>query len=159
MHDRLVTNGPDLVKVRFRLEPDNEGYPPFESEGVWAEPIGADTYRLDNAPWFALNVAAGDTFRATTDEDGVLWAGERLEWSGNCTIRVVPLRCDQQAVLDELVPLGVEGEGAGDAAKIVALTVRPGADLRRIKDRLKEGEANGSWAFEEGCVSDEWRSL
>jgi len=57
------------------------------------------------------DVAADDHFRAEPDADGLLWAGERLHWSGNCTIRVIPfaegpLAGSQQAVLDLLLPMG-----------------------------------------------------
>lgn len=68
-------------------------------------------FRIDNAPWFIRDVAADDHFRAEPDADGLLWAGERLHWSGNCTIRVIPfaegpLAGSQQAVLDLLLPMG-----------------------------------------------------
>ena len=154
---------PGHVKVRFRLEPDNHGWPPAESEGLWAVPLGGGVFRIDNTPWFARNVAADDLFRAEPDADDLLWAGERLRWSGNCTIRVIPfqdgpLAGSQQAVLDLFVPMGAVGEGYGSALNIVGLTVPPDADLRTIKRALQQGEANGSWAYEEGCVSSEWIS-
>jgi hypothetical protein len=149
------------VKVRFRLEHDEDGWPPADSEGLWAAPVGGGVYRIDNTPWFALNVATDDLFRAEADADGILWAGERLRWSGHCTIRVVPFRAgplagSHQAVLDLFAPMGVEGEGFGSQLNIVALTVPPDADLAGIKRALEQGAANGSWEFEEGCISSEW---
>jgi Domain of unknown function (DUF4265) len=152
-----------LVKVRFRLERDEGGWPPTESEGLWSVPLGGDAYRIDNTPWFARNVASHDVFLAEPDADGCLWAGERLRWSGNCTIRVVPFRTgplagSQQAVLDLFMPMGVSGEGFGSQLNIVALTVPPDADLPGIKRTLEQGEADGSWSYEEGCISSEWAS-
>ena len=44
------------------------------------------------------------------------------------------------------------------AGIIVALTIPPSADLPGIKRTLKRGEANGSWAFEEGRISSAWAS-
>lgn len=152
-----------FVKVRFRIERDADGFPPADSEGLWAVPVGNGSYRIDNTPWFARNVAAEDIFLAHPDEDGRLWAGERLRWSGNCTIRVIPfaegpLAGSQQAVLDMFVPMGAEGEGYGSGLNIVALTIPPNANLSAIKQTLRQGEANGSWAYEEGCISSEWAS-
>lgn len=152
-----------FVKVRFRLEQDEDGYPPAESEGLWAVPLGDDAYRVDNTPWFAQDVAADDVFLAEPDSEGRLWAIERLRWSGNCTIRVIPLpdgplAGSQQAVLDVFVRLGAEGEGYGSGLNIVALTVPPDADLAAVKRTLQQGEADGSWAYEEGCISGEWSS-
>jgi Domain of unknown function (DUF4265) len=154
---------PGFARVRFRLEQDEDGWPPAESEGLWAVPLGGNAYRIDNTPWFARNVAADDVFLAEPDADGRLWAGERLRWSGNCTIRVIPLRDgplagSQQAVLDVFVPLGASGEGYGPGLSIVALTIPPDADLAGIKRILRQGEADGSWAYEEGCISGEWAS-
>lgn len=151
------------VKVRFRFERDEGGWPPAESEGLWAVPLGGDAYRIDNTPWFARNVASHDVFFAEPDADGCLWASKRLRWSGNCTIRVVPFRegplaGSQQAVLDLFVPMGVSGEGFGSQLNIVALTVPPDADLAGVKQTLVQGEADGSWSYEEGCVSSEWAS-
>ena len=84
-----------------------------------------------------------------------------MRWSGNCTIRVIPLRGgplagSQQAVLDVFIPMGAAGEGYGPGLNVVALTVPPGADLAGIKRTLQQGEADGSWAYEEGCISSEW---
>lgn len=131
---------------------------------MWASVVSADLYRLDNAPWFATGVAEGDTVRAETRADGQ-WPifVEVVEWSGNCTIRVIPskdgeLEGDQGRVLDLFTPLGVTGEGAG-TYPIVALTVPPHLDLERIKALLREGEQRGWWDYEEGSVGGRWVDL
>lgn len=153
----------DRVKVRFELPQDEDGWPPLRSEGLWAAPLAEREHvRLDNVPWFALNVADGDVFRVSADDDGVMWAVERVSWSGNCTIRVIPfkdgpLAGDRQRVLDAFIPLGVSGEGIAEPG-MVALSVPPDADLAAVKRALKDGEADGSWEYEEGCVGDEWRA-
>ena len=155
--------GPDLVRVRFKLAIDEDGWPPVASEGLWAEPLGDGTYRIDNTPWFSRNLAADDVIRAVADDDGVLWATEKVEWSGRLTIRVIPfpegpLRGDMQAVLDAFEPLGVTGEGI-DQYRIIALDVPPDVDLRAVRDLLVAGAADGRWDYEEGCVSDVWLAL
>lgn len=150
------------VKIRFRLEVDDDGWPPVGSEGLWGEPVGQDSYRIDNTPWFVRNLASGDVVRALAGDDGVLWATGRLEWSGHCTIRVIPigtgpLRGDRQAVLDAFAPFGVTGEGI-EQYGMVALDVPPDADAQRVRSLLIEGESDGRWHFEEGCVGDAWLS-
>lgn len=121
-------------------------------------------YRLDNTPWFALGVAADDVVAASADEEGVLWFTDRIEWSGRLTIRVIllsegPLAGDLQAVLDSFAPLGVSGEGALPTYAIVALDIPPDVDKATVKARLRAGETDGSWAYEEGCVDDAWLAL
>lgn len=69
-----------------------------------------------------------------------------------------PLAGSQQAVLDLLIPMGAAGEAFGPGLNIVALTIPPEADLAAIKRRLEQGEADGSWAYEESCIGDEWAS-
>jgi hypothetical protein len=159
----MADEQPEFVKVWFRLDRDEDGYPPAGSEGLWAIPLGGDMYRIDNTPWFAYDVAAHDVFQAELDEEGRLWASRRLRPSGNCTIRVIPFRDgpvagSQLAVLDAFVPLGAVGEGYGPGLNIVALTISPNADLTEIKRTLQQGEADGSWAYEEGSITSGWTS-
>ncbi|MEU4690008.1 DUF4265 domain-containing protein [Actinoplanes sp. NPDC023714] len=155
-------NGPDrrLVKVVFVLDQDADGWPPVGREGLWAAPVTADTVRLENTPWFVRNAASGDLFRVRRDEDGQWTAGERLEWSGHCTIRIIPfaegaLGGSRQRVLDLFTPLGVEGEGLQQFG-LVALDVPPGADLAAVKRLLRDGSRDGWWDYEEGCVGEAW---
>lgn len=153
-----------LVKVRFAIEQDEDGWPPVGSEGIWAEDLGERRYRLDNTPWFVRGVASDDVVEAIADPDGVLWFADRIEWSGRLTIRVIPFRDGPlggslQAVLDTFEALGVSGEGALPAYAIVALDVPTDADFAAVKERLRQGEDDGSWTYEEGCVDDRWLAL
>jgi hypothetical protein len=154
---------PGRVRVRFDLPGDGSGWPPASSEGLWAAPLPEpDHVQLDNVPWFARGVADGDVFRVSKDENGVLWAVEKVSWSGNCTIRVIPFRDgpltgDMKRVLEAFEPFSVSGDGIAQY-RIVALSIPPEADLVAVKRVLKEGERNGSWAFEEGCIGEAWQS-
>jgi hypothetical protein len=154
----------DLVRVRFHLDRDADGWPPADSEGLWARPSGAGTYVLENCPWFVRGVAAGDEVAAVADGDGVLWATERVRWGGRQTIRVIPFRDgplegDLQRVLDEVAECGATGEGLGERIPIVALDLGPETDLATLKAVLRHGDEWGWWEFEEGCVTDEWLDL
>jgi Domain of unknown function (DUF4265) len=141
----------ERMKVRFRLQRDLDGWPPVESEGVWAKPCGGAEYELDNVPWFARGFAFGDRVHVEPDQDGVLWVTERLAWSGRYTVRVIPLGDDAsepqlQEIIDAFVPLGADCEGALPSFKIVALDIPPDARLAEIKSVLRRGEADGRWA-------------
>jgi hypothetical protein len=154
----------DQVRVRFRLEREDDGWPPVESEGVWAIPCGADEYRLDNVPWFARGVAYGDLVRAVADEHDVLWVESTLRWSGRYTIRVIPLgdgpaQAECEGIIGTFLPLGVECENGLPSFKIVALDIPPTAHLPEIKRLLNDGEADGRWGYEEGCIDSRWKSL
>lgn len=150
--------------MRFRLQRDDNGWPPVESEGVWAKPCGGTEYELDNVPWFARSVAFGDRVRAEPDDDGVLWVEERLLWSGRYTVRVIPqgdepAREQLQRIIEAFSALGAACEGGLPAFQIVALDIPPTARLAEIKSLLVEGEAQGRWGFEEGCIDLRWTTL
>src|SRR4051794_5497288 len=153
----------DRVRVRFRLQRGSDGWPPVESEGVWARHCGGREYELDNVPWFAQGVAFGDRVLAEADDDGVLWVQERLSWSGRYTIRVIPLGDEAaseqlRSIVDLFAPLGAECEGALPVFKLVALDIPPTARLAEIKSLLAAGEADGRWGYEEGRIDPRWRA-
>jgi hypothetical protein len=158
-----VPNPSEFVKVRFNLPPDVDGWPPVRSEGLWALPLGGDTYRLDNTPWFARGLAADDVVEALAGSDGILWAIRRVEWGGRQTVRVIPQRIgplsgDPQAVLNAFAPLGARGEGVQQYG-MVALDIPPDVALTEVKSLLVAGERDGRWDYEEALVSQDWLDL
>lgn len=105
-------------------------------------------------------IASGDLIRVSCAEDGQLRAGERLRSSGHCTIRVIPFQAgpltgSRQRVLDAFAPLGVTGEGI-EQFGIVALDIAPDADIAAVQRLLCDGERDGWWDYEEGCIGDAW---
>jgi hypothetical protein len=152
----------ERVRVLFRLDRDEDGWPPIGTERLWAAPLAGDVARVDNVPFFVRNLAWGDHVR-TKVHNGAIWAVERLKWSGRCTIRVIPhvkgpLAGSRQAVLDAFEPLGVGGEGV-ESYGIVALDVPADADLAPVVRLLRQGLDDGWWDYEEGCVGEKWLAI
>ncbi|MYV96822.1 DUF4265 domain-containing protein [Streptomyces sp. SID3343] len=151
------------VKVWFALDRDEDGWPPVGVESLWAVDVGEGLVRIDNVPFFVRDLALGDIVRTRVDsEDGRLHFRERLRWSGNCTVRVIPfrdgaLRGDMQAVLDLFGPLGVSGEGV-ERFGLVALGVPANADFGPVRELLARGAIEEWWDFEESCVGDAWEA-
>ncbi|MFI8280045.1 DUF4265 domain-containing protein [Streptomyces sp. NPDC085929] len=158
-----MTNSSDAhVKVHFRMDIDEDGWPPASVESLWAVDLGDSTVRLDNTPWFVRGVASGDIINVEFDGDGVLWAGETVRPSQNCTIRLIVLKDDgsaaaRQSVLEVFHRLGTTGEGI-EQFRMVALDLPPEADLPRIRTLLEHGEAKEWWHWEEGCVTAAWEA-
>jgi len=80
----------DRIKVWFRFV-SREGWLPYDKEALWADRLGEDTARLVNVPFLQDGVAEGEVVRFITDPEGMHWAVERVEASGNCTVRVIPI--------------------------------------------------------------------
>ena len=77
--DHPDVDGRQRLKVVFKLEVDDEGWPPAGSERLWAVRVGEDTARLENIPFFVRGYASGDVVRFNIDEDGVCWVQETVE--------------------------------------------------------------------------------
>ncbi|MEU2021316.1 DUF4265 domain-containing protein [Streptomyces sp. NPDC016469] len=152
----------DRIKVWYRFVP-REGWLPHDTEGLWATRLSGDTARVENVPFLQDGVAEGEVVRFVTDADGLHWAKERVEASGNCTVRVLPvpsgpLGSSARAVRERLSPFGLGGEVFSKDFPLVAVTVPADADLGGIKALLIRGQMDGWWHFEAGCVTDAWRN-
>jgi hypothetical protein len=99
------------VKIHFRLEQDEDGYPEVAVESVWAEQgTKPGEYILDNIPFFARDATIGDVV-STREEDGALWFDGLTQSSSNSLVRVVFFDRDcRQKVAKELTDLGCEAE-------------------------------------------------
>jgi len=158
MHDPTAesTMMPDAdihhVKIKFDLEQDEDGYPPYAAENVWAieRPGG---YELDNIPWYAKGVSCGDLVEASPDEDGRLSFDRVLRRSGNSTLRVwlsaaeVGECSKVRAVIEQA---GATSELNG--ARFLSVDV-PAASLSAVWAYLEAGETRGTWEFEVGHLA------
>jgi len=149
--------------VRFRLVRDEDGRAPVDgrpspvdSEGLWASPMGEGSYRIENTPWFVQDLATHDVVEAV-EYEGIRWVMRKAEWSGHLTVQVA--HSDPVAVLAAFADLEVRGESAAPAYPITALDIPPDADFRAVIGRLRAGKSDGTWDYQEACVSTAWRGL
>jgi hypothetical protein len=85
------------VKIWFRFVP-REDWLPYDTEGLWAVPVSADTARVANVPFLQDGVAQGDIVRFTTDDNGVRWAvggSSRRATARSVSCRSLTARWDQ----------------------------------------------------------------
>jgi hypothetical protein len=108
-----MTETTDKVKLLLRLTPDEDGYPPFSIEGVWASRNPDGTYEIENIPFYSYDVAVGDVVRAE-EVDGELFFVERVKDSGNSVIRMLIYdRGELDKIRAELRSFGCDSEGDG----------------------------------------------
>lgn len=150
----------DLIKVWFKFVP-REGWLPYNSEGLWATQLSEDTARVENVAFLQDGIAQGDVVRFEADRDGVCWATGRVQASGHCVIRVVPvpsgpLGPSASAVHAAFARFSLGAEVFSAELPFVAFDVPADADFAEIKQVLASGEAEGWWHFEVGCGTDRW---
>jgi hypothetical protein len=138
------------VKVQFRLDPANEQG--METESVWAEPLGADRFRILNSPFYIFGISAEDVvaaeeiagrleFREVTSRGG--HSTYRVFLQGGRTIRDADFQCSWGPIS----ALGGTFENAND--HFVAVDIPSGLNVAEIFKLLEKGEQSGLWAFEE----------
>src|SRR5262249_5727770 len=127
----MADGNSELAKVAFRVvQGDN-----VDVETPWARRVGANTYVLDNLPWYAYGISLGDTFEALPAEDGLPEFTRVVEKSGNRTIRIILKPSAKESVasrsvLDQLVAMGCEYEGMNGS--YVAVNIPPTVALSDV---------------------------
>lgn len=79
----------DRARVKFPLQQDDQGYPPFDSEMMWVIPLNDGGFQVDNIPFFVQMLSYGDVVGATPDISGELVYEKVLRRSGHSTVRLL----------------------------------------------------------------------
>ena len=139
------------VKIAFRLERDEDGYPPADWETMWAAPVGGDLFRLDSIPFFAGLVSCDDLVRASPRE-GMLLFDAVVEIGGHSTIRVIAFRDEMvPALRAELARLGCSTE-LSHVPNLFAVDVPPDVAYEGVIERLAGHAAEGAIDYEQSCI-------
>jgi hypothetical protein len=149
-HDRRERST-NHVKVFFRLERDEDGYPPADVESLWAieRALG---YEIDNVPFFVKGIGLGDVVRAD-ERDGALWFHSLLTESGHGTIRVIMLAKDLErraALKGELRECGCAIEQS-HLESLFAVDIAPGSNIQSALTLLRARSDEEVIEYEEGC--------
>lgn len=138
----------NLVKILFH--PNDDHY--TTTETLWAEPLGNDTYRLRNTPFYFYGASSDDIVRAAPGTDGLLEFREVVERGGSSSYRILVREGVEQARFDGFwQPLGEAGCSVERAAgRFYAVDVPSGTSVDQVIALLAKGEENGVWAWEEG---------
>lgn len=139
------------VKVLFRLEKDDDGYPPADVEGIWAEEMDSGVFVIDNIPFYSHEVSLGDVIEVETVADEYFYSGTRQK-SGNSLVRVIVFDGrDSSDLRCELKKLGCATEQS-DLKSLVAVNIPPTVDMNKVRAILDEGCGNGWWDYEEAII-------
>jgi hypothetical protein len=140
MHDR--------VKINFHLEQNEDGYPPYEWEGVWSEKQEKGSYRIDNIPFYIKDLSVDDVVLATESENGLIYV-ETLKKSNNATIRIICYSDEaKRELLNKLSSLICDYE-VGVPLDLVAVNIPPSANIDVLLEYLDEQSSAGMMDYEE----------
>jgi hypothetical protein len=141
---------PELEKVHFRLERDEDGFPPADVESLWARRIDSTHYRLDNVPFFARGVACEDVVEVR-DVDGTLWFLRVTEEGGHGTIRVFIYDEPRlERIKDSVRGFGCDVEQS-HIPGYFSVDVAPNSKKQELLAFLRKEEEAEAIGYEEGC--------
>lgn len=146
-----VLRGVVHVKVAYKLEVDEDGFPPISIELLNASPVSDDLFRIENAPFFAPEVSFGDVVRArTTEVAGQYEFVELAEASAYTSLSIVLFDESLDTFLMDLFRgrRCVIEYGEFGPYRVLAVAVPREADYPTVRAQLKllEGESRISFA-------------
>lgn len=139
------------IKILFKLETDEHGYPPDDYESLWAKVITDKSYQIDNIPFFVKGLSEGDLIEVEECEDEFIFS-EVINKSKITTLRVICFdESDIQSVREKLSDFGCDTEFMEDYG-LVAVSVPSDVDYEPISKYLLECENDGSLEYEESAL-------
>ena len=132
----------DRLKLTFPLEQDEDGYPPFASEGVWAEDLGDGRFRIDSVPFYVHDLSAEDIVEAMPSPEGGLVYVRTIQPCSNSTLRIILYQeSAREQLLNGLRDLGCDYE-IGVPTTLIAVNVPETVDATQVLALLsKESDA------------------
>lgn len=135
-------------KVVFKLQQDEDGFPPVNYESVWALPVKDDTLLIDNIPFFAREATLGDLVQVT-QLNGELRYVSTLKKSGNSLIRIVYYPgTNPEEIRQALQLLGCSSE-LDEGHTLIAVNVPSESNLPAVQNFLRSGYEQDRWGYEE----------
>jgi hypothetical protein len=139
-------------KMRFSLEQDEDGYPPYATEGIWVLPLESGRYRIENIPFYARGISCEDIVEGEFDETEALTFVSLASASGRSTFRVIVHDPKEiEAVRGEIKRLGADTEVHLDQ-QMIAVDVPADVAVKPLLNYLVDSRASGVSDFEEGAL-------
>lgn len=139
-------------KILFRLEADDDGYPPVSVESLWVRPMESGNVVLDNIPFFAKGIAPGDELAIATNDEGDTWFQALVKPSGVSVFRIhAANNLELENIREDLLSRGIPSEVNGKLL-LIAIEIPACADIRPVLDYLVNGQESNRFDFEEGVL-------
>jgi hypothetical protein len=146
-HDKWA----DLPEIYFRLEKDEDNYPPRAWEALRAEQLAdPNLYRIKSVPFYAKQVAYDDEVQTTTSPEGFFPVFEQVtKRSGFSTVRLwLHENEDRSAIVNFFAARGCLLEFELNN-RLVALAI-PERGFESLSEYICEQKDLGRWDAEDG---------
>lgn len=156
----MQDNGKKMAKIGFKLERDQDNYPPADWEWLWASRVSAYTFKIDNIPFFAKLISYGDVVEVEQTNTGLVF-NALIQPSGHSTVRVIVHRRGRndeqlQAAVEE-VKVAMRDMGCNVEKShilgLIAVDVPPEVNYHSIAEFLSQKEREGLLGYEEACLA------
>lgn len=143
------------IKVRFQLEILEDGFPPIGVETLNALLIDDDTVKLDNTPFFAESVAAGDVLKVSkTNSEHIVQFESVLSHGGNKSIAIIFI---DDACKEDIYQYFKTNScyceyGEFRDFNMLAVSIGSEMDYGKIASYLDEKERLGELSYAELCI-------
>jgi Domain of unknown function (DUF4265) len=142
---------PNYKRIFVPMEQDENGYPPYTVETLWAFKTG-DLHTIDNIPIFAKGISLGDIVDTEIGTDGELVFDRVVTPSQNSVFRVsVADESDRESARRAFGDLGCASEGS-HIARLFAFIIPGDKPIEPVIELIDHGLASGRWDIEEGVL-------
>ena len=122
-------------KIRVLLEPNDWGY---ETEGLQAEKVSEEKYRVRSSPWFAFDISNEDIV-TTYIKEGIVYFSKVIIRGGHSTYRIILKNKNEfERFWKPIQKAGCFYEFA--EGSLYSIDVMPKADIDEVYSLLEEGE-------------------
>lgn len=138
-------------KVIFRLDQDEDGYPPAAFEGLWATVLPNGNFKIDSIPFYVLGISGDDEIEVDSVNDE-LWFRSLVGPSKNSTFRLLFSNKDTHVkVREELNKLGCKSE-YNQKIGLVAVEIPENTAIKPFLNYILDGQKRGEFDFEEAAL-------
>ena len=145
-----------LVKVVFEL--DSRDWHGHGGELLWAAPVSAEHFQIENSPFFVTGIGYLDVVKAQPTEDSTIHRFEEIVTRGGHSTYM--LLMEEKSPKFDIYWNFLEARGCSYESmhiklsmgerRLLSVDVPPSTNLLEAYDILKQGEADGAWMFQEG---------
>jgi hypothetical protein len=139
------------VKVYFELEPDENGYPPAETEFLWCIPTEHGTYVVDNIPFFVRDISLEDEVSAR--KVGKLFHFlDIVKKSRNSTVHVLMKKIEKTPYIRERLESSGCSTELMDELSLIAVSMPSDSNIAEALAFLDDEAEKSNIGIEESSV-------